>query len=135
MAIAGFSRARFEAALQESLSPTTPIRSAQHLKGREKKLEDIRRALVQPGRSVFVCGDRGVGKTSLAQTAAFEHQSAAKAPVLIGCDASSTFGRVAQQITTRLLGLDANLIKVSDQRSSSSFAASKSGRALPSKYL
>jgi Cdc6-like AAA superfamily ATPase len=116
MAIAGFSRARFEAALQQSLSPTTPIRSAEHLRGREKKLEDIRRALVQPGRSVFVYGDRGVGKTSLAQTAAFEHQSAAKAPVLIGCDASSTFGRVAQQITTRLLGLDSNLIKVSDQR-------------------
>jgi hypothetical protein len=36
--------------------------------------------------------------------------------VLIGCDASSTVGRVAQQITTRLLGLDANLIKLSNQQ-------------------
>jgi uncharacterized protein len=35
--------------------------------------------------------------------------------VIIGCDASSTFGRVAQQITTRLLGLDATLIKISNQ--------------------
>src|ERR1700730_13956360 len=116
MAIVGFSRDRFETALQQTLSPTTPIRSPEHLRGREKKLEDIRRALVQPGRSVFVYGDRGVGKTSLAQTAAFEHQSASKGPVLIGCDASSTFGRVAQQITTRLLGLDANLIKLSNQQ-------------------
>jgi uncharacterized protein len=115
MAISDFTRDRFEAALKETLSPTTPIRSPEHLRGREKKLEDIRRALVQPGRSVFVYGDRGVGKTSLAQTAAFEHQSASKPPVLIGCDVSSTFGRVAQQISTRLLGLDGTLIKTSDQ--------------------
>ena len=115
MAIAGFSRDQFETALKQTLSPTSPIRSPEHLRGREKKLEDIRRALVQPGRSVFVYGDRGVGKTSLAQTAAYEHQSSSKPPVLTGCDASSTFGKVAQQITTRLLGLDANLIKLSDQ--------------------
>jgi Cdc6-like AAA superfamily ATPase len=119
MAISGFTRDKFEAALKQTLSPTTPIRSPEHLRGRERKLEDIRRALVQPGRSVFVYGDRGVGKTSLAQTAAFEHQSASKPPVLIGCDASSTFGRVAQQITTRLLGLDATLIKTSNQTTGS----------------
>jgi hypothetical protein len=115
MALAGFTREAFEATLQKTLSPTSPIRSPEHLKGREKKLEDIRRAMVQPGRSVFIHGDRGVGKTSLAQTAAFEHQSASKPPVLIGCDASSTFGRVAQQITTRMLGLDANLLKIGKQ--------------------
>jgi Cdc6-like AAA superfamily ATPase len=115
MAISNLSRDQFETLLRTTLSPTTPIRSPEHLRGREKKLEDIRRALVQPGRSVFVYGDRGVGKTSLAQTAAFEHQSSSKPPVLIGCDASSTFGRVAQQITTRLLGLDATLIKSSNE--------------------
>ncbi|MDX3966047.1 MAG: ATP-binding protein [Bradyrhizobium sp.] len=116
MSIAGFNRDRFVETLQATLSPTTPIRSPEHLRGREKKLEDIRRALVQAGRSVFVYGDRGVGKTSLAQTAAYEHQSASKAPVLIGCDASSTFARVVQQITTRLLGLDATLIKQANQQ-------------------
>lgn len=115
MAIAGFTREQFERSLQQTLSPTSPIRSPEHLRGREKKLEDIRRAMVQPGRSVFVYGDRGVGKTSLAQTAAFEHQSASKPPILIGCDAASTFGRVAQQISTRLLGLEGNLIKTSGQ--------------------
>jgi hypothetical protein len=115
MAIAGFHRDQFEATLRQTLSPTSPIRSPEQLRGREKRLEDIRRAMVQPGRSVFVYGDRGVGKTSLAQTAAFEHQSASRPPVLIGCDAASTFGRVVQQISTRLLGLDVNLIKLSDQ--------------------
>lgn len=116
MSIDGFSRDRFIATLQSTLSPTTPIRSPEHLRGREKKLEAIRRALVQAGRSVFIYGDRGVGKTSLAQTAAYEHQSSTNSPVLIGCDASSTFDRVIQQITTRMLGLDATLIKHANQQ-------------------
>jgi len=74
---------------------------------------------VQPGRSVFIYGDRGVGKTSLAQTAAFEHQSSSAAPVLTGCDAASTFARVTQQIAKRLMGLDATLIRTSGQAKSS----------------
>lgn len=115
MAIVGFDRSKFEGIIQTTLSPTTPIRSPEHLRGREKKLEDIRRALVQPGRNIFVFGDRGVGKTSLAQTAAYEHQSASNAPILVGCDASSTFFSVAQEIASRLLDHEFNLIKISKQ--------------------
>jgi uncharacterized protein len=70
-----------------------------------------------------------VGKTSLAQTAAFEHQSASKSPVLIGCDASSTFGRVAQQITTRMLGSEANLLKIGKQVKRGVQAGAISGEA------
>src|ERR1700730_17573504 len=44
MSIAGFDRLSFEKALKQTLSPTTPIRSAEFLRGRDKKLEDIRRA-------------------------------------------------------------------------------------------
>ena len=64
MSIAGFDRRSFEKALKQTLSPTTPIRSAEFLRGRDKKLEDIRRAVIQPGRHIFIYGDRGVGKTS-----------------------------------------------------------------------
>ena len=76
MAIKGISRDEFIRLLPQLLTPTTPIRSAEFLRGRDKILEDIRRAFIQPGRHVFIHGDRGVGKTSLAQTAAIEHQSA-----------------------------------------------------------
>jgi hypothetical protein len=41
MAIQGVDRTRFEIVLQRILSPTTPIRSGEFLRGREKKLEDI----------------------------------------------------------------------------------------------
>jgi uncharacterized protein len=103
MAICGFDRSRFEEVLRKTLSPTTPIRSAEFLRGRDQILEVIRRALVQPGRHVFVHGDRGVGKTSLAQTAAFEHQSAGAHPIIVGCDNASTFYRIALNVAQALL--------------------------------
>lgn len=116
MALASLNRTAFEEALKQNLSPTTPIRSAEHLHGRARKLEDIRRALLQPGRQVFIYGDRGVGKTSLAQTAAFEHQSASKNPILLGCDPSSSFYQVAEDLASRLLNLDPTVIKQTSQR-------------------
>jgi uncharacterized protein len=106
MAISGFSRSEFESVLKQFLSPTTPIRSPEFLRGRHKKLEDIRRALVQPGRHIFVYGDRGVGKTSLAQTAAAEHQASSQHPVYLACDPASGFYRIARDIAAALLALD-----------------------------
>jgi hypothetical protein len=58
MAIRGFDRTRFEEVLKQYLSPTTPIRSPEFLRGRHKRLEEIRRSLVQPGRQIFVYGER-----------------------------------------------------------------------------
>jgi hypothetical protein len=102
MAIESITRTQFEGSLQRTLSPTTPIRSVEFLRGRDQLLEDIRRALIQPGRHVFIHGDRGVGKTSLAQTAALEHQSADASPIFLGCDNASTFNIVARNIAQKL---------------------------------
>jgi uncharacterized protein len=52
------------------LSPSNAIQTPELLHGRAKQLEEIRRALYSPGRQIFIYGHRGVGKTSLAQTAA-----------------------------------------------------------------
>ena len=112
MSIAGFDRRSFEKALKQTLSPTTPIRSAEFLRGRDKKLEDIRRAVIQPGRHIFIYGDRGVGKTSLAQTAAFEHQSAEQSPILLACDPSSGFYRILRDLASKLLAIDPTATKV-----------------------
>jgi hypothetical protein len=112
MAIQSFKRDGFVDVLQRMLTPTTPIRSVEFLRGRDRILEDIRRALIQPGRHVFVHGDRGVGKTSLAQTAALQHQSADSSPVFIGCDNSSTFYRVAKNVAQKLAPSDPTVSKV-----------------------
>jgi uncharacterized protein len=115
MAIVGFNRSKFEETLKMTLSPTTPIRSAELLRGREKKQEDIRRAFIQPGRQVFIFGDRGVGKTSLAQTAAYEHHPSQGQPIFLGCDGSSTFYRVAQDLYCRLSHIDPSISKQTSQ--------------------
>jgi hypothetical protein len=48
--IRDFDRDAFERTLRETLSPTTPIRTPQFLRGRDNLLEGIRRAFLQPGR-------------------------------------------------------------------------------------
>jgi Cdc6-like AAA superfamily ATPase len=112
MAIRGTNRAQFEQTLPKLLTPTTPIRSIEFLRGRDKILEVIRRAFIQPGRNVFIYGDRGVGKTSLAQTAAMEHQSADNRPVFVGCDNASTFYGTARTIAQRLKPGDPTVNKI-----------------------
>jgi hypothetical protein len=79
------------------LSPSQPLQSAEFLRGRSAHLYGIEKSLYQPGRHVLIHGLRGVGKSSLAQTAAF--QLAEKHdPILIGCDGTSTFQTVVRQI-------------------------------------
>jgi uncharacterized protein len=85
MAIRNYDEDEFQRVLYSQLSPSEPISSIQLLKGREKTLQQIRQALLSPGRHVFIFGDRGVGKTSLAQTAATLHQSADNDPIILSC--------------------------------------------------
>lgn len=63
--------ADFGALLGKVLSPSQPLQSEEFLRGREKQLNGIKKALYQPGRHVLIHGFRGVGKSSLAQTTAY----------------------------------------------------------------
>lgn len=40
---------------------SSPIQSQEFLFGRDGQLDRIRRALMVPGRQVFICGEHGVG--------------------------------------------------------------------------
>ncbi|MEL7255031.1 MAG: ATP-binding protein [Pseudomonadota bacterium] len=83
--------------LSTVLSPSQPLQSPQYLKGRDQNLYGIEKALFQPGRHVLIHGLRGVGKSSLAQTAAFKLSKKID-PILIGCDQNSTFHTVVREI-------------------------------------
>jgi uncharacterized protein len=89
--IRNLDRENFVKILHTHLSPTSPIQSEEHLFGRSKQLQLIEQALCAPGRSIFIYGDRGVGKTSLAQTVAYLNQSAGHDPVLLACEPDTTF--------------------------------------------
>jgi len=101
MAITGLTEESFKAILRENLTPASAISNPLHLKGREKRLREIDRAFNSPGRHVFIFGDRGVGKTSLAQSAAVLHQSSDNHPIIIACDQGAGFFKLAQDIARR----------------------------------
>jgi hypothetical protein len=78
----GLNLEEFGAKLDAVLSPASAIKSPEFLQGRDQQLTDVRQALAMKGRHVFIHGFRGVGKTSLAYTAAIGHwdmQSGTKA--------------------------------------------------------
>jgi len=74
MAILGFDKHHFGIRLNEVLFASQPIQSIEHLYGRAPELDRIEKALFAPGRHIFIYGDRGVGKSSLAATAANQYQ-------------------------------------------------------------
>jgi len=100
--IRDLGRDQFVQILREYLSPTAPIQSEEHLFGRSKQLQLIEQALASPGRSIFIYGDRGVGKTSLAQTVAHAQQSAAHEPILLACTPQTEFVRLMTTVLAQL---------------------------------
>ena len=107
MTIKGMSEDEFRTVLRENLTPSQPISSPEHLKGRAKLLTQIDRAFNSPGKHIFIHGDRGVGKTSLAQTAATIQQSSDAEPILVGCSGSSFLAIVRDAVTRCLPTTDA----------------------------
>jgi len=79
------------------LSPSRPLQSQEFLRGRAEQLDGIRKALYAGGRHVLIHGFRGVGKSSLAQTAAFSLSSKSD-PILLGCDQSNGFNSIIRDL-------------------------------------
>ena len=82
----------FKAVLRENIRPAQPIDDPQLLKGRDAKLREIERAFNSRGMHIFIHGDRGVGKTSLALTAATLKHPASSEPPNGECPGRSRHG-------------------------------------------
>lgn len=98
MAIQGYDRHQFGEKLNSLVFPSQPIDSIEHLFGRAKELDRIEKALYAPGRHVFVYGDRGVGKSSLAATAANQYQSSDSKYIDVSCAPDATLKSVIANI-------------------------------------
>jgi archaellum biogenesis ATPase FlaH len=94
MAIPGVSDEVLRGVLAKNLTPSSSIKTPERLFGRQRNLTTIDRALNSPGRQIFIYGDRGVGKTSLALTAAYLHTHSGTAPIHVMCGTTSTFSQV-----------------------------------------
>lgn len=106
MSIPGYDEYSFGKEVAHVVTPAQPVRSVEHLHGRTKELEQINRALFQPGRHIFIHGDRGVGKSSLAATAAIQYQSSDASPIFVGGASDATFNSIIANIVEKSLGVN-----------------------------
>ena len=102
MALLHLSQVEFERVLAEHVRPSSPIESFEHLFDRVKQLNRIEEALSSPGRHVFIYGDRGAGKTSLAKSAAYKHHPSQGEPVYTACGQKTSFSAIVRDIASQL---------------------------------
>ena len=91
------------ALLKKTFTPAKPISRREVLYGRDSVLRKIDRAFRSDGKHIFIFGDRGVGKTSLAVTVAYENQPASQELVLVSCSSNAGFGELIQDAAAQLL--------------------------------
>ncbi len=90
--------AQFAEKLHSVVSHSRPIADERHLKGREAQLRDVANAIYAPGRHVFVFGERGVGKTSLAKTAAIRASDGSENFRQVGCASDMGFSELMARV-------------------------------------
>src|SRR3954447_7822160 len=112
MAIAGVTDEVLKQVLSENLTPSDSIKTPDRLFGREKTLTTIDRAFSSPGRQIFVYGDRGVGKTSLALTTAFLHTGVENLPIYVMCGRTNNFSQTIQAIGNATIPVEKRLEKL-----------------------
>jgi uncharacterized protein len=102
MALPHLSQVEFERVLAEHVRPSSPIESFEHLFDRGKQLNRIEEALSSPGRHIFIYGDRGAGKTSLAKSAAYKHHPSQGEPIYTACGQKTSFSAIVRDIASQL---------------------------------
>lgn len=103
MTIRNFEQDQFVETLQSKLSVRSPVKSIERLFGRDKELELVEEALFDEGGHVFIYGDRGVGKSSLAASVAAQYQSSDNEPIQIPCGKDTCFYKTIEEIAERIL--------------------------------
>ncbi|MFA6958482.1 MAG: ATP-binding protein [Thermoanaerobaculia bacterium] len=92
--------------LQKYFRPQNPVDRVDLLQGRQGQVRQVDRAVASTGRSVFVWGDRGVGKTSLAIASAQNNLPTGVHPLVASCDSRSSALSLVKSIIEDLIGKD-----------------------------
>lgn len=97
-------------------TPRSPVREIRFLQGRDDLIEDMRGALIQLGSAIVIYGERGVGKTSLAQLASEKLCKELPSlqgiePIYYSVSESDTYQHILGAILPRL-GVDKIITKV-----------------------
>jgi Cdc6-like AAA superfamily ATPase len=103
MPIRGINEEELRAVLKAHLTPSKEVDSPERLLGRQGELRRIERALNSEGRNIFIFGDRGIGKTSVAVTAAYLNNSSFAKPIYVPCGQNGSFGEAIQAIGNSII--------------------------------
>jgi Cdc6-like AAA superfamily ATPase len=92
-------------------SPGAPIDEGNLLAGRSKQIEQLIDAVFQRGQHAILYGERGVGKSSLANVFSTRIMRSARAlsTIHINCDPSDDFTRLWRKVFRRLAGDDLSI--------------------------
>lgn len=93
----------FSKILNKFVTPSEPITTPDRLFGRDDELKRASRALLDPGKQVFIIGERGVGKTSLANIVASFYQSSDAEPIKTSCAEDTTYKTLISDIVIKAL--------------------------------
>ncbi len=94
-------RDNFKAAKSDYFFPAKAISDVHKLRGRQRELESVEKALESPGRQCFIFGERGVGKTSLAKTAYKQNFPEVVEPLIVGCEETSSFSSILRAVVEK----------------------------------
>lgn len=137
MAIRDMSEPEFVEILQNYLTPSSPIQRLQALRGRQEQVTQITRAFHSPGRHVFVHGDRGVGKSSLALSVGNYLCAEGERPIQLACN-GETFYSIMRNLGGQLLstsptkgGLQSGAVGVSGYGFSAKVEAQLAAKEVP----
>ena len=101
----GQEKLRLKATINEAFTPSAPINSADLFAGRRKQIDRVVQAIFQRGQHAIVFGERGVGKTSLANIIYDLLVMAGKSEFQVAkhtCGADVTFAGIWQAIFKQL---------------------------------
>lgn len=91
--------------IRQNLQPERPIRSIEFLRGRDEELEVTLRELKHFDGIPFIFGHRGVGKTSLARTAAQMVTSSDREHIYVACAPESSMLEIFREVGEGMLAL------------------------------
>lgn len=87
-------------------TPTRPVNERDLFAGRQKQMRRVIDAVMQDGQHAIIFGERGVGKTSLANV--ISQFTVSKGTIIaprVNCDATDTFSRLWHKIFRRIEGV------------------------------
>lgn len=99
-----------ESGVRDVFTPHTPINQENLFRGRSSEVQQILSTLNTPGQHVLLFGDRGVGKSSLANIASSKLINiAGKELIIKRCSKSDSFTTIFENVLTRC-GVDLSIL-------------------------